>query len=197
MEELSLDAAFDLAMEHHLKVGVALAIIFILSRFRRLLVRAALVAGLGLLFPLTETPQLWVWVYAGGVLLLAMLTTRRPSNEAVAYHEMYRQRVIAFYREHAPDKLRDVDAIMAKYKGNERVLWDKLQRKYATPTKPPPSYHHHQDDDREDEDDDPPRSTGGTPGNKATQSPAVQRARDDARRAMEARLNQRIRRRST
>lgn len=190
--EVSVDTLIELAIEHHLKVGVALAVIFILSRFRRLLVRAALVAGLGLLFPFTETPELWVWVYAGGVLLLAMLTTRRPSSEAVAYHEMYRQRVIAFYREHAPDKLREVDTIMAKYKGNERVLWDKLQRKYVTPTKPPPSY---QDDDDDGADD--PQSAGATPGNKATQSPAVQRARDEARRAMEARLNQRIRRRST
>lgn len=46
----------------------------------------------------------------------------------------HRERLVAFYRQHNPAMLDKVDAILAKYRGHEEVLFHKLARKYATST---------------------------------------------------------------
>merc|ERR1712224_1181742 len=46
----------------------------------------------------------------------------------------HRERLIAFYRKHNPAMLDKTDAILAKYRGHEEVLFHKLSRKYATST---------------------------------------------------------------
>merc|ERR1719231_866629 len=43
----------------------------------------------------------------------------------------HRERLIAFYRQHNPAMLDKTDAILAKYRGHEEVLFHKLARKYA------------------------------------------------------------------
>ncbi|TMW63536.1 hypothetical protein Poli38472_002477 [Pythium oligandrum] len=43
----------------------------------------------------------------------------------------YRQRLVAFYSKHNPPKLADVDKILKKYKGQEELLFTRLQRKYS------------------------------------------------------------------
>jgi hypothetical protein len=42
----------------------------------------------------------------------------------------YRRRLAAFYAQHNPDKIRDVDKVLARYVGQEPLLFDDLERKY-------------------------------------------------------------------
>lgn len=43
---------------------------------------------------------------------------------------MYRTKIKAFYSEYNPEKLKNVDALMAKYKGRERALYNTIRKKY-------------------------------------------------------------------
>ncbi|GLD97517.1 hypothetical protein PINS_up006207 [Pythium insidiosum] len=43
----------------------------------------------------------------------------------------YRKKLVAFYSKHNPEKLQDVDRILAKYRGNEELLFTRLHRKYS------------------------------------------------------------------
>lgn len=45
----------------------------------------------------------------------------------------YRSRLVAFYQQHNPSKLGDVDATLAKYRGSEEALFAKLAKKYKVP----------------------------------------------------------------
>jgi len=42
-----------------------------------------------------------------------------------------RQELVDFYTQHNPSKLDDVDAILQKYKGHEKLLMMRLERKYS------------------------------------------------------------------
>ncbi len=48
-----------------------------------------------------------------------------------------RAKLIAFYQEHNPDKLGDVQTILEKYKGKEHVLFNKLKKQYGLSEKSP------------------------------------------------------------
>ena len=50
-----------------------------------------------------------------------------------------RQKVEAFYKEHNPDKLSQVDSILFKYKGREEKLLADLAERYGTPGGSPSS----------------------------------------------------------
>jgi histone H3/H4 len=43
-----------------------------------------------------------------------------------------KEQLVSFYKKHNPEKLDNVDATLAKYAGNERVLFEKLDNKYGT-----------------------------------------------------------------
>jgi hypothetical protein len=45
----------------------------------------------------------------------------------------YRDRLIAFYKLHNPDRIANVDDILEQYKGNEEVMFRVLEHKYAPP----------------------------------------------------------------
>ncbi|KAF0711833.1 Aste57867_5091 [Aphanomyces stellatus] len=45
----------------------------------------------------------------------------------------YRAKVVEFYKQHNPDKLSEVDTVLAKYKGKEEELLQKLEAKYNKP----------------------------------------------------------------
>jgi len=51
----------------------------------------------------------------------------------------HRSALIALYQRVAPSKLNTVDAILAKYKGNEEKLWAMLKKKYGAGAQPPSS----------------------------------------------------------
>ncbi|KAG7398734.1 hypothetical protein PHYBOEH_010576 [Phytophthora boehmeriae] len=42
----------------------------------------------------------------------------------------FRKRLVAFYRKHNPEKLQDVDDLVEKYQFNEKLLFERLHRKY-------------------------------------------------------------------
>ena len=94
------------------------------------------------------------------------------------HHAAHRRRLVAFYERHAPEKVNDVDAILAKYLGREDALFARLEQKYApapsparaSPVKAAPS---------------PLKAPKST--NKKAHD-----AKQDARAAMEARLNARL-----
>ena len=44
--------------------------------------------------------------------------------------EMWRERLRAFYGEHNPSKVSEIPALLRKYKGREKKLWRKLNKKY-------------------------------------------------------------------
>ncbi|GLD95461.1 hypothetical protein PINS_up004106 [Pythium insidiosum] len=50
----------------------------------------------------------------------------------------HRDRLVKFYQQYNPDKLKDVDSTLEKYKGNEEKLFKMLEQKYVTgvPTQP-------------------------------------------------------------
>lgn len=41
-----------------------------------------------------------------------------------------RNRLVAFYEKHNPEKINEVDALVKKYEGNEELLFTRLHRKY-------------------------------------------------------------------
>ena len=43
----------------------------------------------------------------------------------------WRMRLRAFYSEHNPGKMDEIPNLLRKYKGKERLLWRKLNKKYA------------------------------------------------------------------
>ena len=47
------------------------------------------------------------------------------------HHAAHRRRLVAFYEKNAPEKINDVDAILAKYLGREDALFARLEQKYA------------------------------------------------------------------
>jgi len=53
-----------------------------------------------------------------------------PQDSSMA---MYRSLVSAFYEEHKPEKLKDLDYIFAKYLGKEKELYIQVCRKYGKP----------------------------------------------------------------
>ena len=98
------------------------------------------------------------------------------------HHAAHRRRLVAFYEQHAPEKINDVDAILAKYLGREEALFARLEQKYAAPSPARAS---------------PARASPA----RAAPSPATapkstnkkaHDAKQDARAAMEARLNARL-----
>mmetsp|Transcript_5606 Transcript_5606/g.17729 ORF Transcript_5606/g.17729 Transcript_5606/m.17729 type:complete len:99 (-) Transcript_5606:1053-1349(-) len=89
---------------------------------------------------------------------------------------MHRRKLVAFYEEHAPEKVKDVDAILAKYRGHESEMWKRLEKKYA------------EDDNRGDYEPPIEAPQQASP----ARSDAVQKGRDDFRRAMDERINARL-----
>lgn len=51
--------------------------------------------------------------------------------------DSYRERLVAFYKQHNPSKLDSVDATLAKFQGKEDELFEKLHTKYASSIPPP------------------------------------------------------------
>lgn len=178
------DRLYDLAMKHQTLLATVVALVVILGFFRRIWLRALLLLGFAALYA-TEEPDIWVWPYIAGLICLSVLTAGRGrrdiSSKAEAYHLLYRSKVETFYREHAPEKLAELDKIMLKYRGNERLLWEKLQKKYSEPDERPA-----------------PKPAQPAPNRFAhheqapTVSPVVARAREEARREQEERLKQRL-----
>lgn len=187
---------YDLVVEHHAKIAPVVLLIVVWTRFTSLYFRALLIVGYSTLY-LTDDPEIWVWPYIAGLVCLSVLLAggrqRRVSVNAEAYHHFYRTKVEAFYREHAPEKLAEVDAIMFKYRGNERLLWEKLQKKYC-------GTDFHLDEVDQDLAEPPPLLQQPTPSRPRepevvkTASPALVRAREEARRSQEERLNRRLHR---
>ena len=93
------------------------------------------------------------------------------------HHAAHRRRLVAFYEQHAPEKINDVDAILAKYLGREDALFARLEQKYAAPSPAKAS----------------PVKAAPSPAKapKSTNKKAHD-AKADARAAMEARLNARL-----
>ncbi|TMW62809.1 hypothetical protein Poli38472_005427 [Pythium oligandrum] len=54
--------------------------------------------------------------------------------------ENHRDRLIKFYQQYNPEKLKDVDSTLAKYKGNEAKLFAMLEQKYLKPANPTPAF---------------------------------------------------------
>lgn len=186
---------YDLLVEHHVKIAPVVLLIVVWTRYTSLYFRALLIAGYSTLY-LTDDPEIWIWPYIAGLMCLSVLLAgrQRPvSINAEAYHHFYRTKVEAFYREHAPEKLAEVDTIMFKYRGNERLLWEKLQKKYC-------STDFRQDDVDQDLDEPVPVQQQRTPSRHhepevvKSSSPALVRAREEARRLQEERLNRRLHR---
>ena len=44
---------------------------------------------------------------------------------------VWRTKIRAFYEENNPSKVGEIPELLRKYKGKERKLWKKLQKKYA------------------------------------------------------------------
>eukprot|EP00636_Phaeomonas_parva_P009278 CAMPEP_0118851760 /NCGR_PEP_ID=MMETSP1163-20130328/1079_1 /TAXON_ID=124430 /ORGANISM="Phaeomonas parva, Strain CCMP2877" /LENGTH=225 /DNA_ID=CAMNT_0006784145 /DNA_START=70 /DNA_END=744 /DNA_ORIENTATION=- len=82
---------------------------------------------------------------AGAVRQLAVegLEEQDEASEEKASEAAYRARLVAFYEEHNPAKLAQVDAAMAalrgKYRGREEKFFATLERKYARAKKAPPA----------------------------------------------------------
>ena len=92
------------------------------------------------------------------------------------HHAAHRRRLVAFYEKNAPEKINDVDAILAKYLGREDALFARLEQKYApTPARASPVK----------------ASPSPAKAPKSTNKKAHD-AKQDARAAMEARLNARL-----
>jgi hypothetical protein len=105
-------------------------------------------------------------------------------------HAAHRRRLVSFYEKNAPEKVKDVDAILAKYLGHEDTLFAKLEAKYAKAPATRAS----------------PARKAASPARKAASpvkaaSPAraapassskAHQAKADARAAMEARLEARL-----
>ncbi len=49
----------------------------------------------------------------------------------------YLARITAIYQKYNPDKLSDVNALMAKYKGQEKDLFYRIEKKYNVPPEQP------------------------------------------------------------
>ena len=95
------------------------------------------------------------------------------------HHAAHRRRLVAFYEKNAPEKINDVDAILAKYLGREDALFARLEQKYAAPSPARAS--------------PAPKAASPSPAKapKSTNKKAHD-AKQDARAAMEARLNARL-----
>ena len=98
-------------------------------------------------------------------------------------HAAHRRRLVSFYEKNAPEKVKDVDAILAKYLGHEDTLFAKLEAKYAkapatraSPARKAAS---------------PVKAASPARAAPASSSKAHQ-AKADARAAMEARLEARL-----
>eukprot|EP00808_Paulinella_micropora_P030866 g70854.t1 len=55
----------------------------------------------------------------------------QPTKAAEAAPQDHRARLVAFYKQHAPEKLSSVDQALAKYKGQEKKMFDLLYQKYC------------------------------------------------------------------
>ncbi|KAJ0411191.1 hypothetical protein ATCC90586_008907 [Pythium insidiosum] len=65
----------------------------------------------------------------GCMLLLLLFGDSETSEEQYRVHGS--KRLVAFYTKHNPEKLPDVDRILAKYQNNEELLFTRLHRKYS------------------------------------------------------------------
>jgi hypothetical protein len=54
-----------------------------------------------------------------------------PTNNAAAWTELIRKELLELYKEHAPAKVNDVGALLAKYHGKEEKLLEAVRRKYT------------------------------------------------------------------
>lgn len=56
-----------------------------------------------------------------------------PKPEALPEEEWCKEQLLQIYSAHNPSKLPDIDKLLAKYRGRERVLYEKACRKYGVP----------------------------------------------------------------
>ncbi|CAK0801556.1 unnamed protein product, partial [Prorocentrum cordatum] len=59
-----------------------------------------------------------------------------PVAKAIDKVQGYKDRIVAIYEEHNPQKVGEVDALMTKYKGQEYMLYQKICKKYNVPAQP-------------------------------------------------------------
>lgn len=142
--------------------------------------------------------------YKMGVALFALLPGPKRSADAGAvdrsrlvkskHHAKHRARLVAFYEAHAPEKVGDVDKILAEYFGREDVLFARLENKYLGDVAAQPAADEHLPSP-EKKKKAPAKAKAKTPAKAKAPAAApssVSKAKEDARAAMEARLNARL-----
>uniref|UniRef100_A0A7S3JSM5 Uncharacterized protein n=1 Tax=Aureoumbra lagunensis TaxID=44058 RepID=A0A7S3JSM5_9STRA len=222
-----LQKVSELVMAHQeVLVGFAL-LITVLNRYSWLISRTLLTAGgavtAALAPPDPSLRLIYVWAYVACVFILASVFRRnnaKLSREAEAYIAMHRAKLIKFYKEHAPEKINEVDQVLAKYRGHESVMWQRLERKYLrqdlldeddfkpspVPQKTVPKKSTSSRTPIPSRSTTPqrsaPRTPPPTPASPALRAPpptpnspsVVEQAREEARLAMQRRVEQRLRR---
>ena len=124
--------------------------------------------------------------YKLGVAVFALLPSGaaaaggRAAPATASDRAAHRARLVAFYEKHAPAKVADVDATLARYLGHEDELFARLEKKYAGGDAPKPARARAA-----------ARSPVAAPAVVDAASP-VEKARSDARAAMEERINARL-----
>ncbi|KAG9411368.1 hypothetical protein AC1031_017006 [Aphanomyces cochlioides] len=72
------------------------------------------------------------------------------ANEVITFVDAMTLRLQAFYEKYNPDKVAEVPAVLSKYAGKEKQLFEALVKKYG----PEPGDEDEEDDDDDDDDDD-------------------------------------------
>ena len=66
--------------------------------------------------------------------IVACFAPNKPSYSA--YRDVTRECLAELYTRHDPSKLNQVDEILRKYSGNEKLLFARLRKKYGTDSTP-------------------------------------------------------------
>ena len=157
---------------------VAPAVVCLVSfAYSWLVTRAVIVGGGAAVFVLAPedltTPCLWAYALVAFLASFLFGKAKKkglpPPTKAAAYVEGHRRKLVAFYEVHAPEKVSEVDSILAKYRGHETAMWERLEKKYETKEPAPAAY--------------------VAPDKKTTPSrpSALDKAREDFKRATDAR----------
>ena len=70
------------------------------------------------------------YAYAELLLIVLIILFCAQRLLAVCRRWQWRRKLVAFYTQHNPSKLRDVDKVLARYRGQEKHLFEDLERKY-------------------------------------------------------------------
>ncbi|EQC38863.1 hypothetical protein SDRG_03821 [Saprolegnia diclina VS20] len=170
--------------------------------------------------PLTKPAQLIFFQILATITFSLVLAVGYFAPLPLSQRQLYRKRLVEFYKTHNPDKLDEVDTILRRYRHHEEVLFTRLKKKYilhdpidasdeesddehetSTDDEPKTSMAQYDSEDdatnEADKDDEPMAPSTpppSTPQARADTAPRVRTAMQEVQAAQQARIEERIQR---